>query len=85
MLVRFLIEEFIADKRYENVTEHSIKTSEYNYKHLDGFLVAQCIEQVNDITPRVAKRYMMFYKENGDKQTTLNSRLNELKLFLTGL
>ncbi|WP_129727954.1 tyrosine-type recombinase/integrase [Ectobacillus funiculus] len=79
MLVRFLIEEFIAEKRYENVTEHSIKTSEYNYKHLEGFLVAQGIEQVNDITPRVAKRYMMYCKENGDKPTTLNSRLKRIK------
>jgi hypothetical protein len=31
MLVRFLIEELFAEKWYENVTEASIKTSEYNY------------------------------------------------------
>jgi integrase/recombinase XerD len=79
MLVRFLIEEFIAEKRYENVTEQSIRTSEYNYKHLEGFLSAQGIEQVKDITPRVAKRYMMYCKENGDKPTTLNSRLKRIK------
>jgi integrase/recombinase XerD len=79
MLVRFLIDEFIAEKRYENVTEQSIKTSEYNYKHLESFLVTQGIEQVKDISPRVAKRYMMFCKDNGDKPTTLNSRLKRIK------
>lgn len=62
MLIRFLIDEFIAEKRYENVTEQSIKTSEYNYKHLEGFLATQGIEQVKDISPRVAKRYMNFAK-----------------------
>ncbi|KLV19212.1 MULTISPECIES: phage integrase SAM-like domain-containing protein [Bacillus] len=75
MLIRFLIDEFIAEKRYENVTEQSIKTSEYNYKHLEGFL----IEQVKDISPRVAKRYMIFCKDSGDKPSTLNSRLKRIK------
>jgi len=79
MLVRFLIEEFIAEKRYENVTEASIKTSEYNYKHLESFLISEGIEQIKDINSRVAKRYMMKCKENGDKPTTLNSRLKRIK------
>jgi hypothetical protein len=34
MLVRFLIEKFFAEKRYEDVPEKSIMTSEYNFRHL---------------------------------------------------
>ena len=74
-----MIDEFIAEKRYENVTEQSIKTSEYNYKHLESFLAIQGIEQVKDISSRVAKRYIMFGKDSGDKPTTLNSRLKRIK------
>lgn len=78
MLFRFFVDEFITEKRFENLTENSIRTSEFNYQHMEAYLKTQNITQVIDVTPRIAKLYMHYCKNNGDKPSTLNSRLKRL-------
>ena len=79
MLLKFAIQEFLTEKRYENLAKPTIQTYEFTFRHLERFFLSQGLELIEDITPLHCKRYIRYCMDTGDKPTTINNRIKRAK------
>ncbi|MDN4523171.1 tyrosine-type recombinase/integrase [Fictibacillus fluitans] len=86
MHLKFAIQEFYQEKRFENVTENTFKGYEYLFKIFEAYCEEYGVERIEDISSRVIKSFIVHCKnERGNNPVTLNDRLNQLKTFFNWL
>lgn len=81
MLFETVQKEFITEKKFEGLMERSIESYQMLFKQLNNWLNEQGIEQLEDITHRTIKQYLMYCMETGNKPKTVNSKLKLLRAF----
>lgn len=84
MLLTFTIQEFLTEKRYENLAKPTIQTYEFTFRHLERFFPVSrgWVELIEDITPLHCKRYIRYCMDTNDKPTTINNRIKRAKTLM---
>lgn len=81
MLLKFAYEDFIADRRFKNTTERNIG----NYRQLLYPFINYCLEQgilnVEDVKYSHLRDYLMQCQSNGNKPSTINTKLQRIRAF----
>jgi integrase/recombinase XerD len=82
VLLKFVYQDFLEDRRFKNTTKTNIKI----YEMLLGEFVDYCIENevvnVEDITYSHVRQHLLNCQEKGDKASTINSKLLRIRAFL---
>ncbi|MEC1715937.1 tyrosine-type recombinase/integrase [Schinkia azotoformans] len=82
MLIELAQKEFFAEKKFEGLTDNSLDCYVVFFKTWNEWLVENNIEQLEDLTPRVTKRFLTYCQEERDnKPTSINSKLKMLRTF----
>jgi len=86
VLIRFAVKEFLAEKKYENLSLTTLKAYEgffYNFlKWCDG----EGLSRITDLNTRVIKNYLLECKsEKGNNPTTLNTKRRHFNTFFNFL
>ncbi|MGA4718985.1 tyrosine-type recombinase/integrase [Fictibacillus nanhaiensis] len=82
MLIELAQKEFLAEKKFEGLTQNSITGYVTLFTTWNEWLVTQNIGQVEELSPRVIKQYLTFcLEENNNRPRTINSKLKSLRAF----
>jgi integrase/recombinase XerD len=81
MLVETLQKEFLVEKRFEGLKESTLKSYEEFFRNWNLWLSEQNIEQLEDVSSRTVKQYLVYCVENGNKPKTVNTKLKLLRVF----
>lgn len=82
MLTESIIKEFILDKKFEGVTENTLTGYTDFFKTFNEYLVEQGLEQLEDLTKRHLKQYLMYCSEElGNNAVTINTKLKRIRVF----
>src|SRR5699024_13460 len=79
MLLKFAIQDFIDDRKYNNSSEANIRNIHYALKGFYEYCVDKELLNIEDIQDGHVKQYMMSRFEKGDKPSTLNTRLLRIR------
>lgn len=81
MLLKFAYEDFIADRRFKNTTERNIR----NYRQLLYPFIDYCLQRglnnVEDVRFSHLRDYLMECQANGNKPSTINSKIQRIRAF----
>ena len=82
MLLRFVYQDFIADRELNNSSEANIR----NHKQITGQFIDYCLSNnvmnVEDITSATIRAHLLECKERGNNAGTLNTRLLRIRALL---
>ncbi|QOY34229.1 tyrosine-type recombinase/integrase [Anaerobacillus isosaccharinicus] len=82
MLIEMAQKEFYSEKKFEGLTKNSLECYEIFFKSWNEWLVEEKIEHVDELSPRVVKKYMAYcLDERNNKPTSVNSKLKMLRTF----
>ena len=79
MLLKFAIQDFIDDRKYNNSSEANIRNIHYALKGFYEYCTEKELLNIEDIKEEHVKNYMMSRHEKGDKPSTLNTRLLRIR------
>lgn len=82
MLIKFAIDDFLDDRKYNNVTENTLTTYHYYLKEFKEFCQENEIVNVEDITPNLVKNFLISCQKKGNNATSINSKLARIRAFL---
>ena len=81
MLLKFAYEDFIADRRFKNTTEGNIR----NYRQLLYPFIDYCLQRglnnLEDVRFSHLRDYLMECQANGNKTSTINSKIQRIRAF----
>ncbi|TCP65449.1 tyrosine-type recombinase/integrase [Baia soyae] len=81
MLIESIQKEFLADKKYEGLKRNSLVAYETFFKNWNQWLHRQNIEHLEELNPRLSKKYLMDCVEKGNNAGTHNTKLKLLRSF----
>ncbi|BBN98041.1 tyrosine-type recombinase/integrase [Sporolactobacillus terrae] len=81
MLIESIEKEFVADKKFEGLTENSLTSYHVLFRNFNSFLTEQGIEQLEDVSGRTIKAYLHWNAERGNKARSINSKLKLIRAF----
>jgi integrase/recombinase XerD len=79
MLIEMTFKELIAEKKFQGLTENSIKSYVNLFNVLGDWFRSQKIEHTQDLSPAVIKSFLRHCMEKGNKPKTINSKLKLLR------
>jgi integrase/recombinase XerD len=80
MLLKFAIQEFLADREFKNLTKNSLTTSNYYLTEMKESFNNLGILNVEAISLGLVKQYLVYCKNTrGNNPTTINSKIKRLK------
>ncbi|SDP38012.1 tyrosine-type recombinase/integrase [Halobacillus aidingensis] len=79
MLIEMSFKELIAEKRFQGLTENSLRSYENLFRHFGNWLQENDIEHTQDLTSQTVKAYLLHCKEHGNKPKTFNSKLKLIR------
>ncbi|MCA0971861.1 tyrosine-type recombinase/integrase [Halobacillus litoralis] len=82
MLIEMSFKELIAEKRFQGLTENSVRSYENLFRHFGRWLQENDIEHTQDLTSQTIKAYLLHCKENGNKPKTFNSKLKLIRAWV---
>jgi len=82
MLIKFAIEDFFDDRKFNNVTENTLITYRYYLRDFQEFCQEHEIVNVEDITPNLVKNFLISCQKKGNNPTSINSKLTRIRAFL---
>lgn len=86
MQLKYTIREFIEDRKFKNLSTHTIKMYETNLKIFYEYCIHNEIINLNDITQSTMKKFFLVMKEeNKNNVGTLNNKIRNLKAFFNYL
>jgi integrase/recombinase XerD len=81
LLLKFAIEDFLDDRRFKNLSPRTIEDYKQILNDFYSFITEQGKMNVEDVTTGDIKRYLLQAKDKGNKPTTINRKLVNLKIF----
>ncbi|WP_408010769.1 tyrosine-type recombinase/integrase [Pseudalkalibacillus sp. A8] len=82
MLIEMMEKDFIQDKKYEGLTESSLGSYVDFFKLWNEWLSEEGIEHTEELSPRVAKKFLIWCQEEKEnKPQTVNTKLKLLRVF----
>ena len=84
MLIEMSFKELITEKRFQGLTENSVRSYENLARHLGKWLQENEVYHTQDLTSQTIKAYLMFCKDNGNKPKTFNSKLKLIRAWVGG-
>jgi len=85
VLLKFAIQEFYQEKRYQNVAPGTLQNYKYALEDLRVYCEEREITNINEITTRTIKGFFLTLQEKGNNPVTLNSKTRLLKGFFNWL
>lgn len=86
MLLRFAVKDFLDDREWKNLSSASIKSYEFTLKEFQNYCSDHEIIDLANVLPDTVKNYLMYCKKSrGNKPTSLNHKLSNLKVFFNYL
>ncbi|MFD2703938.1 tyrosine-type recombinase/integrase [Salibacterium lacus] len=85
MLVRFAIDELYTEKKFENVTENTMVSYKAVLEPFHAFLEEKGIENIEYVTKRHIKEYLLHRQEKGNNATTVNNHHKYVNAFFRWL
>ncbi|ANC77204.1 integrase [Fictibacillus phosphorivorans] len=86
MLLKYAIEEFVADREYRNLSVYTIKMYKTGLILFKDWCVGKSIINIEDVTTSVLKEYLQYCKkELKNKPTSLNGKTRIFKVFFNFL
>lgn len=82
VLLKFAIDDFLDDRKFNNVTENTIITYKYYLKEFQEFCNERQIVNVEDINKQIVKSYLVHCQKKGNNPTSINSKLTRVRAFL---
>ncbi|MEE6451723.1 tyrosine-type recombinase/integrase [Gottfriedia acidiceleris] len=82
MLLKFAIQDFLDDREFKNLSPTTISSYKEILRQFQDFCNANEIVNIQDISPNVVKKFLLFYQKKGNNATTTNSKLQRVKAFL---
>ncbi|MHC0552131.1 tyrosine-type recombinase/integrase [Salinicoccus sp. CNSTN-B1] len=79
MLLKFAIQDFIDDRRYNNSSAANIRNIHYNLNAFYDYCVENDIVNLEEIKHEHVKDYLNRRRKLGDKPNTLNTRLLRIR------
>ncbi|MFY0759854.1 tyrosine-type recombinase/integrase [Metabacillus dongyingensis] len=82
MLIEMAVKEFIAEKKFEKLTENSLMNYNNFFKVWNEWLAQEGIKHINELSPKVNKQFLSYCQEvNGNKPKTVNTKLKLMRTF----
>lgn len=81
MLIKFAIEDFFDDRKFNNVTENTLTTYRYYLRDFQEFCHEHEVVNVEDITPNLVKNFLVTCQKKGNNATSINSKLARIRAF----
>lgn len=82
MLIEMSFKELITEKRFQGLTENSVRSYENLFRHFGKWLQESEIQHTQDLTTQTIKSYLIHCKENGNKPKTFNSKLKLIRAWV---
>lgn len=79
VLLKFAIQDFIDDRKYNNSSKANITNIHYALKGFYDYCTEQELLNIEEINDEHVKAYMMSRHNKGDKPSTLNTRLLRIR------
>ena len=80
MLIEMVQKDYLAEKRFEGLTERSLKSYVDLFKIWNEWLAQKGIERIEELNPKVTKQFLFWCQnERGNKPKTINSKLKLLR------
>ncbi|WP_404408782.1 tyrosine-type recombinase/integrase [Jeotgalibacillus malaysiensis] len=80
--IEMMEKEFLAEKRFEGLTENSLTSYVNFFKTWNEWLAHEGIERVDQLNPRVTKKFLMWCtEERQNKPKTVNTKLKLMRAF----
>ncbi|TMN23148.1 tyrosine-type recombinase/integrase [Lentibacillus cibarius] len=82
MLLESITKEFMLDKKFEGLTENTLRAYEEFFRGFNSYMIEQGIEQLEDLNKRHLKQYLMYcLEELENNPVTVNTKLKRLRVF----
>ncbi|WP_026701718.1 tyrosine-type recombinase/integrase [Salibacterium aidingense] len=83
MLLKFAIQDFLDDRKFNNLSQTTISSYEYSLKIFHDFCVHQKnITDLTEITPHMVKAFLIHeQQEKKNKPASINTKLKNLNAF----
>lgn len=85
VLLKFAIQEFYDDREYNNLSQRTVEGYREILSQFYDYCVKEDVVDVHDITTRLIKDYIVYYRKKGNNPTTTNTKLRRIKTFLNFL
>lgn len=82
MLIKFAIEDFFDDRKFNNLTDNTITTYKYFLTEFQDFCNERGVVNVEDINKQVVKSFLVNCQKKGNNPTSINSKLTRIRAFL---
>nr|WP_259545971.1 site-specific integrase [Heyndrickxia oleronia] len=80
--IEMMEKEFISEKKFEGLTENSLTSYINFFKTWNEWLAQEGIERVDQLNPRVTKKFLMWCtEERQNKPKTVNTKLKLMRAF----
>ncbi|MGE7648004.1 tyrosine-type recombinase/integrase [Peribacillus frigoritolerans] len=80
MLIEMVQKDFLAERRYEKLTDNSLQSYTNLFKLFNEWLSQKGIERIEELSPRVTKEFLIWcQEERKNKPKTINSKLKLLR------
>jgi integrase/recombinase XerD len=81
-LIELMEKDFLAEKKFEGLTENSLRSYVDFFKLWNEWLVQERIERTEELNSRVIKRFLIWCEEKrGNKPKTINTKLKLMRTF----
>lgn len=82
MLLKFAIQDFLDDRDFKNLTSKTIENYKVILKQFEYYCTKNEVLNVEDITVKFMKQYILYFQRKGNNATTTNSKLQRIRAFL---
>lgn len=82
MLIEMSFKELITEKRFQGLTENSVRSYENLAVHFGKWLQKNEVYHTQDLTSQTVKGYLMYCKDNGNKPKTFNTKLKLIRAWV---
>jgi integrase/recombinase XerD len=79
VLIEMSFKELIAEKRFQGLTENSVRSYENLFKVFGEWLRKEGVEHTQDLSQQVLKSFLRECVEKGNKPKTINSKIKLLR------
>ncbi|WP_052737640.1 phage integrase SAM-like domain-containing protein [Bacillus sp. SA1-12] len=81
MLLKFAIQDFLDDREFKNLSPATVFNYKESLKQFQTFCNEHEIANIQDITANVLKKYLLQCQKDGNRPSSINSKLRRLKAF----
>jgi len=79
MLLKFAIADYKEDREFNNSSEANMRNIHYNLNVFYEYCIENEITNIEEVTHQHVRNFLMMRKEEGDKPSTLNTRLLRIR------